>query len=192
MASKTIEVVVSGPSPTTGAWHWRPVDGSEGFYSVPAEIVDPEWTNGATVKVRVDDHPGGPLIVGVALEPSSDDFVGVLVNGRPFEFPDDRDLEPGAVVSARISFSRRPGLHDAGLESKVRPAVVASVGEGFLVVRAVYSSNTEARGRRLDDWQAAGLDNGSVVADEESLVSDEHVHGRIGLLTPRDRRRLGI
>lgn len=159
---------------------------------VPEGAVDPAWTNASTVTVLVDERPSGPILVGPPPDEERETDGAVLVNGRPLEVHGDPDLEPGVVVTARIPFSGRPGRADEGLEAKVRPAVVTRVEEDFLVLRAVYTTNREGRGRRVEDWEAAGLDHGSVVADEETLVARTDAFDQVGALTDGDRRRLGI
>ena len=60
------------------------------------------------------------------------------------------------MVIAPILYSARdPG--DPGRELKRRPAVVVRAEGKIVVARAVYSRNTEGRGRRLQDPVPAGL-----------------------------------
>jgi len=193
MAIRTVEIVVSGPD-RGGHRHWRHHDGTEGYHQVPDGLVDPDWPPGTVVTARVDHQPAGPVIVGIGddgtqpppAEPT------ILLNGEPYELPPDRDLEPGVVITARVRFSNRAGASDEGTEAKWRPAVVVDVGPWTLSVRGVFSQNTEGRGQRLRDWAEAGLHHGSVVEDDETIVSLDDVGEVLGRLSEADRRRLRI
>ena len=66
------------------------------------------------------------------------------------------------------------------------------MGDGFVSVRAVYSRNTEGRGTRLLDPEAAGLKRGAVIAHDETPVALPEVGRPFGVLTETDSRRLGI
>lgn len=98
MAATLVEIVVSGPDPE-GRWHWRLKDGSGGYSTAPADLVDPEWENGAVLLRPVQRTPGGHRLVAPvrSVEPEP---APLLLNGEPFEPPPDRDLEPGTVVIA--------------------------------------------------------------------------------------------
>ena len=190
MAATLVEIVVSGPDPE-GRWHWRLKDGSGGYSTAPADLVDPEWENGAVLPRPVQRTPGGHRLVAPvrSVEPEP---APLLLNGEPFEPPPDRDLEPGTVVIARVRFTDRPGGTDAGTEAKRRPVAIVSVGPHTVTVRAVFSHNTQDRGSRLLDGGIAGLRPDSIVDDAETVVALADIGGIIGYLSTRDRRRLGL
>ena len=190
MAERTLEAVVSGPD-SKGQWHWRPLDGAGGTQPLQSDLVSPLWESGEIVELRLKRNTGIWQVVeiaGPAIEPEA----LLLLNGEPVEFgPDDR-LHPGTVVIAEIPFGNPGDGSDPNRTSKRRPAVVASVGDGFVSVRAVYSRNTEGRGTRLLDPEAAGLKRGAVIAHDETPVALPEVGRPFGVLTETDSRRLGI
>ena len=190
MTTERIEAgVVSGPDPR-GVWYWRPPKGES--QPLDPDWVDPDWRSGQTVEMRVRQTFKGVEIIGPATDPAGsgiDPDDPVLLNGEPLKLPPSRDLEPGAVVSAEIPFSARdPG--DPGRESKRRPAVVVRVEDDAVVVRAVYSRNTEGRGRRLQDPVAAGLAPGSALSHDDTLVAKTEIGTPWGSLSPADRHLL--
>ena len=191
MTAERIEAgVVSGPD-SRGRWHWRPMKGGESQPLDP-DWVDPDWRSGQTVEMRVRRTFKGVKVIGPAADPAGsgsgpDD--PVLLNGVPLNLPPSRELEPGAVVIAPIPFSARdPG--DPGRESKRRPAVVMRVEDEVVVVRAVYSRNTEGRGRRLRDPGPAGLAPGSALSHDDTLVARTDIGTPWGFLSPADRHLL--
>ena len=190
MAERTLEAVVSGPD-SKGQWHWRPLDGAGGTQPLQSDLVSPLWESGEIVELRLKRNTGIWQVVeiaGPAIEPEA----LLLLNGEPVEFgPDDR-LHPGTVVIAEIPFGNPGDGGDPSRTSKRRPTVVASVGDGFVSVRAVYSRNTEGRGTRLLDPEAAGLKPGAVIAHDETHVPLLEVSRPTGVLAEADRRRLRI
>mgnify|MGYP001584522139 CR=1 FL=1 len=200
MATKAVEIVVSGPDPR-GIWHWRHHDGTEGYHEVPDELADADWTSGTVITARVESRPGGPVIVAIGdrtdvrIDGHSDGPNGappLLVNGEPFEVPLGSDLEVGMVVTAQVRFTNRSGSQDGGPVAKRRPAVVVDLESLTVSVRPVFSQNSEGRGQRLHDWKEAGLSHRSVVGHAEAIVSRHDVGEPIGRLSDADRRRLGL
>ena len=190
MAERTLEAVVSGPD-SKGQWHWRPLDGAGGTQPLQSDLVSPLWESGEIVELRVKRNAGIWQVVGIA-EPAIEPEALLLLNGEPVEFgPDDR-LHPGTVVIAEIPFGNPEDGSNPSRTSKRRPAVVAAVEDGFVIVRAVYSRNTEDRGTRLLDPEAAGLKRGAVIARDETPVPRQEVSRPTGVLTEADRRRLRI
>ena len=190
MTAERIEAgVVSGPDPR-GRWHWRPEKGES--QPLDPDWVDPDWRSGQTVEMRVRRTFKGVEVIGPAADPAGsrsgpDD--PILLNGQPLNLPPSRDLEPGAVVIAEIPFSARdPG--DPEREFKRRPAVVVRAEDEVVVVRAVYSRNTEGRGRRLQDPGPAGLAPGSALSHDDTLVARTEVGTPWGFLSPADRHLL--
>ena len=191
MTAERIEAgVVSGPDPR-GRWHWRPMKGGESQPLDP-DWVDPDWRSGQTVEMRVRRTFKGVEVIGPAADPAEsgiDPDDPVLLNGEPLKLPPSRDLEPGAVVSAEIPFSARDPA-DPERESKWRPVVVVRVEDEVVVVRAVYSRNTEGRGRRLQDPGQAGLAPGSALSHDDTLVARTEIGTPWGFLSPADRHLL--
>lgn len=189
MTEKVEAGVVSGPDPR-GRWHWRPEKGES--RPLDPDWVDPDWRSGQTVEMRVRRTFKGVEVIGPAADPAGsgsglDD--PILLNGQPLDLPPSRDLEPGAVVSAEIPFSARDSA-DPERESKRRPAVVVRADDDVVVVRAVYSRNTEGRGRRLQDPGPAGLAPGSALSHDDTLVSRTEIGTPWGFLSPADRHLL--
>lgn len=190
MTEKVEAGVVSGPDPR-GHWHWRPMKGGESRPLDP-DWVDPDWRSGQTVEMQVRRTFKGVEVIGPAADPagsgsSPDD--PVLLNGQPLDLPPSRDLEPGTVVIAAIPFSARDPA-DPERESKRRPVVVVRVEDEVVVVRAVYSRNTEGRGRRLQDPGPAGLASGSALSHDDTLVARTKVSAPQGFPTSADRHLL--
>ena len=187
MTAARIEMgVVSGPD-RLGRWHWRPTKGGES-QPLDSDWVDPDWYSGQMVEMRVRRTFKGVEVIGpvteLAEEPAAPDDP-VLLNGQPLNLPPSRELEPGAVVIASIPYSARdPG--DPGREEKRRPVVVVRVEEEIVVVRAVYSRNTEGRGRRLQDPVPAGLAPGSALSHDDTLVSKTEISTPHSFLSPAD------
>ena len=182
--------VVSGPD-SRGRWHWRPMKGGESQPLDP-DWIDPDWRSGQTVEMRVRRTFKGVEVVGPAADPAGSESGPddpVLLNGEPLNLPPSRDLEPGAVVSAEIPFSARDPA-DPERESKWRPVVVVRVEDEVVVVRAVYSRNTEGRGRRLQDPEQAGLAPGSALSHDDTLVAKTEIGTPWGSLSPADRHLL--
>ena len=190
MAATEVEIVVSGPDPR-GRWRWRLKDGSGGYSTAPADLVDHEWENGAVLRRVVERAPGGHRLIGRVQQDDPEPAL-LMLNGVPFELPPESELEPGTVVVARVPFSNHPGEHDAGTVAKRRPVAVVSVGLHTVVVRALYSRNTEARGSQLLDPDQAGLRHESIIHDDETVLALTDIGGIIGRLSARDRRRLGL
>lgn len=185
MTAERIEAgVVSGPD-RLGRWHWRPTKGGESQPLDP-DWVDPDWRNGQKVEMRVRRTFKGVEVIGPAIDPAEESAAPddpVLLNGQPLKLPPSRDLEPGVVVIAPIPYSARdPG--DPEREEKRRPAVVVRAEDEVVVVRAVYSRNTEGRGRRLQDPVPAGLAPGSALSHDDTLVS------RTEISVPQPQRSL--
>lgn len=191
MTAAQIEAgVVSGPD-RLGRWHWRPMKGGESQPLDP-DWVDPDWRSGQTVKMRVRRTFKGVEVIGPATDPAEESAAPddpVLLNGQPLIRLPSRDLEPGAVVIAPIPYSARdPG--DPGREEKRRPAVVVRAEDEVVVVRAVYSRNTEGRGRRLQDPVPAGLAPGSALSHDDTLVSRTEISVPQSSLSPVDMHLL--
>lgn len=186
MTAEQIEAgVVSGPD-RLGRWHWRPMKGGESQPLDP-DWVDPDWYSGQTVKMRVRRTFKGVEVIGPATDPAEEPAPDdpVLLNGQPLKLPPSRELEPGVVVTAPIPYTARdPG--DPGREEKRRPAVVVRAEEEVVVVRAVYSRNTEGRGRRLQDPVPAGLAPGSALSHDDTLVARTEVSAPQSSLSPVD------
>ena len=186
MTAEQIEAgVVSGPD-RLGRWHWRPMKDGESQPLDP-DWVDPGWRSGQKVEMRVRRTFKGVEVIGPATDPAEESaaFDPVLLNGQPLNLPPSRDLEPGVVVIAPIPYSARdPG--DPGREEKRRPAVVVRAEEEVVVVRAVYSRNTEGRGRRLQDPVPAGLAPGSALSHDDTLVARTEVSAPQSPLSPVD------
>lgn len=191
MTEKVEAGVVSGRPDSRDRWHWRPMKGGESRPLDP-DWVDPDWRSGQTVEMRVRRTFKGVEVIGPAADPAgsgSDPDDPVLLNGEPLNLPPSRDLEPGAVVIAEIPFSARDPA-DPERESKRRPVVVMRVEDEVVVVRAVYSRNTEGRGRRLQDPGPAGLAPGSALSHDDTLVARTKIGTPWGSLSPADRHLL--
>lgn len=187
MTAERIEAgVVSGPD-RWGRWHWRPTKGGESQPFDP-DWVDPGWRSGQTVEMRVRRTFRGVEVIGPVTNPAEESAAiddPVLLNGQPLNLPPNRELEPGAVVIAPIPYSARdPG--DPGRELKRRPAVVVRAEDEIVVVRAVYSRNTEGRGRRLQDPVTAGLAPGSALSHDDTLVARTEISAPQSFLSPAD------
>jgi len=195
--------VLSGPD-REGRWNWRPIDGSSPNVPVDRDRADPGWRIGQTVEMRVKRTPTGLKVLGAAPASrpsgSADGPPPVLFNGRPLAEAvaiEDRGPRPGLVMEAWVRYGsrdpRRPGLH-----GKQRPVVITAIERGYVVVRAVYSGNTEGRGVRLRDYADAGLDRYSVVASDETLIPlpdlcrQRGEYKCRGMLSRQDRSRLRI
>lgn len=187
MTAARIETgVVSGPD-QRGRWHWRPTKGGES-QPLDSDWVDPDWYSGQMVEMRVRRTFKGVEVIGPATEWAEESAAfddPVLLNGQPLNLPPSRELEPGAVVIAPIPYSARdPG--DPGRELKRRPVVLVRVEEEVVVVRAVYSRNTEGRGRRLQDPVPAGLAPGSALSHDDTLVAKTEISTPQSFLSPAD------
>ena len=149
------------------------------------------WRSADNVRLRIRKViPGieilGPDETGLNQEPP-----GILLNGEPLELPETPDVEPGVVVVAEVPYSRvDPTVPEA--TAKYRPVVVTKVYPGHVVVRPVYSKNTEGRGQRLREPVQAGLNPGAVVANDEEILSLDKIGAPKGRLIAVDRRLVGL
>ena len=184
MGTRVEKVVVSGPGPD-GQWFWRPIDGVGDTQAVDKALVDPEWDNADVVEMRVRHDTGRIELVGPPEGSEVKDAL-VLLNGEPLELPDDKEIEPGNVVYALVQFSRPGDRIHRDHVAKRRPAVVVEVEGEHLLVRPIFSKNTEGRGRRLRDPVVAGLSTNSIVGDDGEDISRSDVSGWIGRLAAVD------
>ena len=190
MTGQVVEGVLSGPSPN-GQWHWRPLDGTGTSIPVPPALVDPLWTSADKVRLRTRNTFSGIEILGSDETSLNQEPAGVLLNGEPLELPETPDVEPGVVVVAEVPYSRvDPG--DPEATAKFRPVVVTQVHPSHLVIRSIYSKNTEGHGQRLNEPERAGLKAGAVVASEDVVISLDKVGASKGRLTAPDRRLVGL
>ena len=190
MTGQVVEGVLSGPSPN-GQWHWRPLDGTGTSTPVPPALVDPLWTSADKVRLRVRNTFSGIEILGSDETSLNQEPAGVLLNGEPLELPETPDVEPGVVVVAEVPYSRvDPTVPEA--TAKYRPVVVTKVYPGHVVVRPVYSKNTEGHGQRLREPVQAGLNPGAVVANDEEIISLDKIGAPKGRLMEVDRRLVGL
>ena len=190
MAEEVVEGVLSGPNPT-GEWHWRPLDGTSASVPVPPALVDASWASADKVRLRVRRATSGIEILGLDETGLNQEPPGVLLNGEPLDLPETPGLEPGVVVVAEVPYSRvDPG--DPEATAKFRPVVVTQVHPSHLVIRSIYSKNTEGHGQRLNEPERAGLKAGAVVASEDVVISLDKVGASKGRLTAPDRRLVGL
>ena len=190
MTGQVVEGVLSGPSPN-GQWHWRPLDGTGSSIPVPPALVDPLWTSADKVRLRTRNTFSGIEILGPDETGLNQEPPGILLNGEPLELPETPDVEPGVVVVAEVPYSRvDPTVPKA--TAKYRPVVVTKVHPGHVVVRPIYSKNTEGHGQRLREPVLAGLKPGAVVANDEEIISLDKIGAPKGRLMEVDRRLVGL
>ena len=190
MTGQVVEGVLSGPSPN-GQWHWRPLDGTGTSTPVPPALVDPLWTSADKVRLRVRNTFSGIEILGSDETSLNQEPAGVLLNGESLELPETPDVEPGVVVVAEVPYSQAdPTAPEATV--KHRPVVVMKMHPGYVVVRPIYSKNTEGHGQRLREPEHAGLKPGAVVANDEEIISLDKIGAPKGRLMEVDRRLVGL
>jgi len=190
VTGQVVEGVLSGPSPN-GQWHWRPLDGTGASIPVPPALVDPLWTSADKVRLRTRNTFSGIEILGSDETSLNQEPAGVLLNGEPLELPETPDVEPGVVVVAEVPYSQAdPTAPEATV--KHRPVVVMKMHPGYVVVRPIYSKNTEGHGQRLREPEHAGLKPGAVVANDEEIISLDKIGAPKGRLMEVDRRLVGL
>ena len=190
MTGQVVEGVLSGPSPN-GQWHWRPLHGTSTSVPVPPALVDPSWTSADKVRLRIRNTFSGIEILGSDETSLNQEPPGVLLNGEPLELQETPDVEPGAVVVAEVPYSRADPT-DPEATAKYRPVIVTKVYLGHVVVRPIYSKNTEGHGQHLREPVHAGPNPGAVVANDEEIISLDKIGARKGRLMAVDRRLVGL
>jgi hypothetical protein len=149
------------------------------------------WRGADNVRLRIRKTISGIEILGPDEIGLNKEPPGVLLNGEPLELPETPDVEPGVVVFAEVPYSRAdPTAPET--TAKYRPVVVTKVYPEHVVVRPVYSKNTEGHGQRLKAPVQAGLKPGAVVANDEEIVSLDKIGARKGRLMAVDRQLVGL
>ena len=190
MSKRVIEGVLSGPD-TNGLWYWRPLTEGGASRVLPRDLAEPGWVNGDVIRLRVKMTVSGPEVLGL------DDTIGggeeplLLLNGEQLDLVPDTAPEPGDVVWAEVSYDRADPTDGANF-AKSRPVVIVDVQEDFVVGRAVYTKNSEGRGRRMREPERAGLKRNVVLGHDVTLIPANGIRGRIGTLAASDRRDLGL
>jgi hypothetical protein len=183
MGTRLEKVVLSGPNPA-GAWFWRPLEGG-GTQPVPEALVDHTWAAGDIVEMQIRRKGSTIELVGPP-EPAPEALL--YVDGEPYIPPDTLDLEPGVIVVADIPYGGIEDRTDPNATSKNRPAVVIQVERDFVVVRALFSHNTEGKGQRLKDSKSVGLDHRSILEHAETMIPRSDIHELIGTLADIDKK----
>lgn len=185
MGTRVEQIVVSGPGPD-GQWFWRLANGPGETGPVAPDLVDPDWSSGDIVEMRVRREIGRIELVGPPGEPEVEE-ASILLNGEPLNLPEDREIKPGDILNAMVRFGRPADRVDRERTGKRRPVVVVGIEGNHLTVRPIFSSNTGGRGQRLRDPVAANLSTKAIVGHDEVLVRRAEVTGRVGELADADR-----
>ncbi|MBC8194262.1 MAG: hypothetical protein H8E69_00680 [Actinobacteria bacterium] len=185
MGTRVEKIVVSGPGPD-GTWYWRPHDGSGDTQTVDTPLIDFDWTSGDIVEMRVRREMGNIELVGPTEEPEVEE-APILVNGEPLDLPADDEIEPGDVIYAVVRFGRPANRVERDRVGKRRPVVVVGLEGGHLVVRPIFSRNTEGRGQRLREPNSANLSANSILGHDEELITRADMTSRVGELADADR-----
>lgn len=185
MGIRVEKVVVSGPGPD-GKWFWRPVDGPGDTQTVDTSIVDTEWVSADVVEMRVRREMGRLELVGPPVEPEVEE-ASILLNGVPLDLPEGDEIEPGDVLYAVIRFGRPADRVDRDRIGKRRPVVVVGIEGSHLIVRPIFSRNTQGRGQRLLEPLAASLSTRSIIGHDDELITRRAATGKVGELADADR-----
>jgi len=185
MGTRVEKIVVSGPGPD-GTWYWRPHDGSGDTKAVDTPLIDSDWTSGDIVEMRVKREMGRIELVGMPADPEVKE-ASILLNGEPLNLPEGSEITIGDVVYAMVRFGRAEDRVNRDHAGKRRPAVVVGIEGDHLVVRSIFSRNTEGRGQRLLQPEAAGLSTNSIIGHAEDLIGMSAVTSRVGELADADR-----
>ncbi len=138
------------------------------------------------VEMCVRREMGRIELVGLPVEPEVEEAF-ILVNGVPLDLPEDDEIEPGDVLYAAVRFGRPADRVDRDRIGKRRPVVVVGIEGDHLIVRPIFSRNTEGRGQRLREPFAAGLSTKSIIGNDEELITRRAVTGKVGELADKDR-----
>lgn len=190
MSKHLIDGVLSGPA-VDGLWHWRPLTEGGASLALPRDLFEPGWVNGDVIRLRVKRTVSGLEILGSEDTTGSEGDSLLLLNGEPLDLLPDTTPEPGDVVWAEVSYDRADPT-DSARAAKSRPVVIVEVREGFVVGRAVYTRNSEGRGRRIREPERAGLKRNAVLGHDVTLIPVDGIRGRVGSLAASDRRELGL
>ena len=190
LSKRVIEGVLSGPD-TDGLWYWRPLTGGGASLALPRDLVEPGWVNGNVVPLRVKMTVSGLEILGLDDTTGGEGEPLLLLNGEPLYLVPDMTPEPGDVVWAEVPYGRADSTDDDHV-AKSRPVVIVEVQDDFVIGRAVYSRNSEGRGRRIREPERAGLKRNVILGHDVTLIPVDGIRGRIGSLAAPDRRDLGL